>query len=288
VTDPAVAVKATVVPAAGTVTDAGTFTAVLFEERATKAPPVGAAFESVTVQEDVPPDTTDVGAHCSAVIVGSVAGGVTVTAAEALLLFSEAVIVADWFAVTVPAVDVKVPLVEPAATVIAAGTVIAVLFEDNATEEPPVGAAFDSVNVHEEVAPDAIDVGEHWSVVIIIGAVTVTAAVAVLLFSEAVTVADWLAVTDPAVAVKLPVVAAAATVTDAGTFIAVLFEESATTAPPVGACWERVTVQADVPPDTTDAGAHCRPVSVTGGGGGATPMPALMSAWISATVRGRL
>jgi hypothetical protein len=51
VTAPAVAVKVAVVAAAGTVTEAGTVTAeVALLERATEAPPEGAALERVTVQ----------------------------------------------------------------------------------------------------------------------------------------------------------------------------------------------------------------------------------------------
>ena len=37
----------------------------MFEESATAEPPVGAAFERVTVQEDVPPEATVDGEHCS-------------------------------------------------------------------------------------------------------------------------------------------------------------------------------------------------------------------------------
>ena len=45
------------------------------------------------------------------------------------------------------------------------------------------------------------------------------------------------------VALNVAVVDVAATVTDAGTFKAVLLLLSVTTTPPVGAGWERVTVQ---------------------------------------------
>jgi hypothetical protein len=65
--------------------------------------------------------------------------------------------------------------------------------------------------------------------------------------------------------VNVPVVAPAATVTNAGTVNAVLFEEIATTAPPAGAALESVTVQDDVPPDITDAGAHASVVTTVGG-----------------------
>jgi hypothetical protein len=52
---------------------------------------------------------------------------------------------------------------------------------------------------------------------------------------EAVTMADWLEVTELAVAVKVAEEDVAATVTEAGTVRAALLEESATEEPPVGA-----------------------------------------------------
>ena len=51
----------------------------------------------------------------------------------------------------------------------------------------------------------------------------------------------------PAVAVKVAVVAAAATVTDAGTVRVELVLVRVTEAPPVGAAWVRVTVQVELP-----------------------------------------
>ena len=83
---------------------------------------------------------------------------------------------------------------------------------------------------------------------------TVKAAVAVLPFSAAVIVTDWLAVTGPAVAVKFAVVAPTDTVTEAGVVRAVLLRESATTEPPVGAARDRVTVQVELDPETTLVG----------------------------------
>ena len=81
-TVPAVAVKFAVVAPAPTVTEAGTANAVLFEDSPTDAPPVSAARDSVTVQVEVPPETTEFGAHETPEIAG--AGGVTVTVVVAL------------------------------------------------------------------------------------------------------------------------------------------------------------------------------------------------------------
>jgi len=64
------------------------------------------------------------------------------------------------------------------------------------------------------------------------------------------------------VLVKLPVVAPAATVTDAGVVSAVLLSDTVTAVPPVGAADEIVTVQLVLPPDTTDVGVHVSPVTV--------------------------
>jgi hypothetical protein len=69
-------------------------------------------------------------------------------------------------------------------------------------------------------------------------------------------VALWELEMVPAVAMKVAVVALAATVSDAGTVKAVLLSESATSVPPVGAGSESVTVQVDDVPDVRVAGVH--------------------------------
>ena len=60
----------------------------------------------------------------------------------------------------------------------------------------------------------------------------------------------------PAVAVNVLLVAAAETVTDAGTVSNALLLERVTTVPPVGAACDRVTVQVDVPADPRLVGVH--------------------------------
>jgi len=74
--------------------------------------------------------------------------------------------------------------------------------------------------------------------------------------------------TVPAVALKFAVVAPAATVTDAGTVRAALFEESPTEAPPDRAAEVSVTVQVEAAPVITELGEHDRPE--TAGTGGVT------------------
>jgi len=265
-TVPAVPVKLPVVAPAATVTDDGTVRPVQLLDTVTAVPPVGAAAEIVTLQLVLPPDATDVGVHVSPVTVVA-AGGVTVTEAVPELPFNDAVIVTAWFDVTVPAVPVKLPVVAPAATVTDAGVVSAVLLSDTVTAVPPVGAAAEIVTVQLVLAPDTTEVGVHVSPVTVgAGGVTVTDAVPELPFNDAVIVAVWFDATVPAVPVKLPVVAPAATVTVAGVVSAVLLSDTVTAVPPVGAAAEIVTVQLVLPPDATDVGVHVTPVTVVAGG----------------------
>ena len=74
--------------------------------------------------------------------------------------------------------------------------------------------------------------------------------------------------TVPAMALKFAVVAPAATVTEAGTVRAALFEESPTEVPPVSAARFSVTVQLEAEPGATELGEHDRPD--TDGGRGVT------------------
>ena len=60
-----------------------------------------------------------------------------------------------------PAVAVKLAVVEPAATVTKAGTVSAELLSETATSEPPEGAAPERVTVQVDIAPEKTVLGEH-------------------------------------------------------------------------------------------------------------------------------
>ena len=83
-------------------------------------------------------------------------------------------------------------------------------------------------------------------------------------------------------AVKLAVVAPEETVTDPGTVRLVLFEESATAVPPLGAAALTVTVQVEVPGALMDVGVHVKELTV--GGGGATGAVIVPPAPVSASV----
>jgi len=74
------------------------------------------------------------------------------------------------------------------------------------------------------------------------------------------------------VAVKLAVVEPAATETEAGTIRAALLLAIATEAP---LAEDKVTVQVDVAPDTTEAGKHCNDVTVVSGAIVIEAVPAL-------------
>jgi hypothetical protein len=65
VTEPLVAVNVADVAVAGTVADAGTGNAALFDARATTLPPVGAAWFNVTVHVVEAPDVTLAGVHAT-------------------------------------------------------------------------------------------------------------------------------------------------------------------------------------------------------------------------------
>ena len=75
-----------------------------------------------------------------------------------------------------------------------------------------------------------------------------------------------LALTDPAVALKVAVEAPAKTVTEAGVVIAELLSDTVTTDPPAGAACASVTVQVELAPDAIVAGVHCNPVTVLAAG----------------------
>src|SRR5687767_3618285 len=92
---------------------------------------------------------------------------------------------------------------------------------------------------------------------------TVMVAVLEVPAKDAVIVTTTFAVTVPAAAVKLAVVAPAATVSEAGTDTLVLLSETVTEEPPVGAACERVTVHIELPPDTTVLGEHVNEETTT-------------------------
>lgn len=167
--------------------------------------------------------------------------------------------------VMVPAVAAKVPVVAPAATVTEAGTVNKGLLLDSGMATPPEGAAPDKVTVQVEFPAvprlDWLQPRELSTT----GAVSDRVAVWVLLLYVAVTVADPLLLIVPAVAVKVVVVAPAATVTEAGTVSNPLLLDSVIAAPPLGAAEDRVTVHVELFPVASAVGLHPIELIKTGG-----------------------
>jgi len=146
-----------------------------------------------------------------------------------------AVMVAVWLVVMVPRLAVKVVEVVVAGTVTEAGMVSKALLSERATLLPPVGTAWFRVTVQVVDAPEFTLVGLHDKAVTSMGATRVTLAVLEAPFRVAVTVAVWVMVMVPRLAVKVVEVVVAGTVTEAGTLSAVLLLDSASALPPVGA-----------------------------------------------------
>jgi hypothetical protein len=161
-------------------------------------------------------------------------------------------------------VNVAVKL--PAPTVTEPGTVSAVALLDSVTVAPPV---FDRVTVHVAFAPDPRLVGLHVSPLTTVAVASEIAAVCVLPFSFAVTVAVWSLVIVPAVAMNVAVVLPDPTVTEAGTVNAAALLDKETTAPPAGAEAFSEAVHVANPPEPRDAGAQLTALRV---GSGAVPV----------------
>jgi hypothetical protein len=135
VTAVVVIVKVAEVAPAGTVTVAGTVAAELLDERFTTEPPVGAAFESVTVPVVLLPPTITFGLiERPERIVGCRA-----RVAESERPGTDAVIVALVSAATNGVVIVKLADVAPAGTVTLVGTVAPLALSVTATPPVPAG-----------------------------------------------------------------------------------------------------------------------------------------------------
>lgn len=183
-----------------------------------------------------------------------------------------AVIVTGVDALTLVVVTVKVALVAPWATVTLAGAAAALLLSDNITTNPPDGAAAVSATVPCDELPPTTDDGLIDSADSEAGAgdedgVTIIGAARVTPPHVAEIVDEVEAVTDVVAMVKLALVDPAATVTFAGTDVAVELSESETSAPPLGAAALSVTVPLDELPPTTLLGLTDTVESAALGGG---------------------
>jgi hypothetical protein len=252
------------VPAA-TVTDAGTAnTADAVFVSVTTAPPGDAALDSVTVHAVPPFEDRAVSVHARPRIVGS---GCSEMVAVAVVPFKAAVSVAVEYAVSMPVETLNVPVVAPADTVTEVGAVnTADALLVKVTTAPPGSAAFDSVTVHVVPPFDDNAVKVHESPLTVGGTSSEMLAVAVVPFRAAVNVAVWFAVNVPVATLNVPVVIPAATVTDAGADNTgeALFV-NATTAPPVSAPSDRVTVHVLLAFDDNTVALQFKPVAAGSG-----------------------
>lgn len=156
---PAVIVKFAEVAPDATVTLAGTLAAAgLFELSETTAPPEGAAAVSVTVPIPDCPLTIVVGLTVRPLKAAAAApAGLIVTPNVSLAPEYEAVNVTDVGAVTVPALSVNVPEVDPCGMVRVDGMPAPAGDEVSVTVSPPLGAAEDNWTVHVAVDGGVID-----------------------------------------------------------------------------------------------------------------------------------
>jgi hypothetical protein len=126
--------------------------------KTTERPPVGCV--KVTVQEEAPGATTELGAHARLFTAGS---GEMVMLAVAAVPPADAAIATEVELVTEFAVPTKAALAAPAGTVTEAGTVRAELLLEILTVRPPEGAACVNCAVQVVLSPDSSAVGLHVS-----------------------------------------------------------------------------------------------------------------------------
>ncbi|MBN9662325.1 MAG: hypothetical protein J0H49_29270 [Acidobacteria bacterium] len=261
VTEAAVAEKEAEVAPAGTVTEAGMVRAALLSERVTNWPPVGAAPESVTVQEEDPPELMEAGEHESELGTGR---AVTVTVEVLEVPLAVAVTTTAVLAVTEAAVTEKAAEVAPPATVTEAGVERAALLSERVTSCPPMGAAAERVTVQVAVLPEEMEAGKQVRVLGAGRAVSVREAVLDVPFAVAVMTANVLVRIEVAVTEKVAEVAPAGTVTEAGVERAALLSARVTSCPPAGAAAERVTVQVAEPPERMEVREQVSDDTATG------------------------
>jgi hypothetical protein len=253
-----VTVKVALVLPAATVTLEGTVaTDVKLLESVTTAPPAGAGPLRVTVPVDGAGPLTVVGFRVIELSVGAVIVKVAVRATPRVPVIVTEVLVATALVVTV-----NVAVVALAATVTLACTCAApVLLLDRVTTAPPAGAGPFNVTVPVDEVLPITAVGLRLTE-LAVAAVTVKVAVRA---TPRVTVMVTVLFVPTAlvVAMKVAVVALAATVTLAGTCAAaVLLLESVTTAPPAGAGPFNVTVPVEEVPPITEVGLRLTELAV--------------------------
>jgi len=151
---------------------------------------------------------------------------------------------------------VKVAALDPAGTVIFAGTNATAPVVHSSIAKPPTGATALKVTAPVDDVPLATLVGVTATEERLtdVAGVTVSAAVLLTLLYVAVIVTEVLDATDWVVTLKVAVLLPAATVTEAGTLVDALLLDRETEIPPVGAVALKVTVPIEDAPPTTLVG----------------------------------
>jgi hypothetical protein len=181
-------------------------------------------------------------------------------------------------------VAIKVAESAPAATATEAGVLKRLELSESATVAAPAGAACESVTV-QVVLPFAGKLpAAHCSDVTVTGAFSDRLAVFEEPFSEAVRVAVWLAVKEPAVAVKVALLAPEGMVTDVGTVTRDELDATVATAPPDPAAALRFMVQVAGAAGANAAGLQVSPVIVIEGPGWLTGALTVMLAPLAEVV----
>jgi hypothetical protein len=149
---PAIALKVIVAEPAGTViVDAGTGSSALLLDSETAVPPGGAVLFRVTVHAELAPEVKVVGLHANE---DGTAGASKVMVTVCDTPFSMAKIVALWLLVMLPAITLKVAVVEPAGTVMDLRAGSSALLLESATVVAPAGAAWLRFTVHVVPVPE--------------------------------------------------------------------------------------------------------------------------------------
>jgi hypothetical protein len=241
---------------AGIVTEDGTVTAVLLDERLTVVPPVGAALLRSTVPVVVVPPVTVEGETVrplkrEAWIVSGAAKELPPCAARIVATVSVATAIVE---------IVNVPVEAPDGIVTEAGTVALELFEEVVTSRPPAGAAPLSVSEPVADAPPGIVEGITENEVRVAGMIVSEALIPVVPW-EAVIAAPLRIATGEVFTTNVADVEPAGTVTVLGTVALVLLELTVTITPPTGAEFANLTVAVEEIPPITEVGLRLIPVT---------------------------
>ena len=209
-------------------------------------PPLPAAFVKPTVQFVDCPPASSVAPQVSDDNAGGASGAFTVMENVPEPPFALAVSVTPVSCVTDPPVALNVPVLAPEEIEIDAGIVTAALFLERVTDCDPLGTGLFRVTVQVVAWPEESWFATQDSVETVggaAGACTVTENVRELLLALAVSVTLVSCVTDPPVALNVPVLAPEEIEIDAGVVTAGLLFETVTESDPLGTALSRVTVQ---------------------------------------------